>query len=83
MQLTLDIGNTAAKFGLFRGTHLRDPAVHLVQAREVRVSAGRPFRIYADGDPVVFTLTRQGLAWKVTEVRVPYFAPPSGDGLSP
>ena len=37
----------------------------------------------ADGDPVVFTLTRQGLAWKVTEVRVPYFAPPSGDGLSP
>jgi diacylglycerol kinase family enzyme len=37
---------------VFRGTHLRDPAVELVQAREVRVDAGRPFRIYADGDPV-------------------------------
>jgi YegS/Rv2252/BmrU family lipid kinase len=37
---------------VFRGTHLRDPAVELVQAREVRVDAGRPFRIYADGDPI-------------------------------
>jgi YegS/Rv2252/BmrU family lipid kinase len=37
---------------VFRGTHLRDPAVELVQARQVRVDAGRPFRIYADGDPV-------------------------------
>jgi YegS/Rv2252/BmrU family lipid kinase len=37
---------------VFRGTHLRDPAVHLVQAREVHVDAGRPFRIYADGDPI-------------------------------
>lgn len=25
----------------------------------------------ADGDPVVFVLTRDGLAWKVTEVRLP------------
>jgi YegS/Rv2252/BmrU family lipid kinase len=37
---------------VFRGTHLRDPAVHLVQGREVRVDAGRPFHIYADGDPI-------------------------------
>jgi YegS/Rv2252/BmrU family lipid kinase len=37
---------------VFRGTHLRDPAVELVQAREVRVDAGRTFRIYADGDPI-------------------------------
>jgi YegS/Rv2252/BmrU family lipid kinase len=37
---------------VFRGTHLRDPAVELVQARQIRVDAGRPFRIYADGDPV-------------------------------
>ena len=40
---------------VFRGTHLRDPAVELVQAREVHVDAGRPFRIYADGDPVGMT----------------------------
>ena len=25
----------------------------------------------ADGDPVVFVLTRQGLAWKVSDVRLP------------
>jgi YegS/Rv2252/BmrU family lipid kinase len=37
---------------VFRGTHLRDPAVELVHAREVRVDAARPFRIYADGDPI-------------------------------
>ncbi|MEA2177972.1 MAG: hypothetical protein QOG77_1269 [Solirubrobacteraceae bacterium] len=37
---------------VFRGTHLRDPGVELVQARELRVDAGRPFRIYADGDPI-------------------------------
>jgi hypothetical protein len=28
----------------------------------------------ADGDPVVFVLTRDGFAWKVTEVRVPLAA---------
>ena len=28
----------------------------------------------ADGDPVVFVLTRDGLTWKVTEVRVPLAA---------
>jgi YegS/Rv2252/BmrU family lipid kinase len=37
---------------VFRGTHLPDPGVRLVQARELRVDAGRPFRIYADGDPI-------------------------------
>jgi diacylglycerol kinase family enzyme len=37
---------------VFRGTHLRDERVELVQAREVRVDAARRFRIYADGDPV-------------------------------
>ena len=40
---------------VFRGTHLKDPAVHLEQARELRVDAERPFRIYADGDPIGMT----------------------------
>jgi YegS/Rv2252/BmrU family lipid kinase len=40
---------------VFNGTHLRDPAVDLVQAREVRVDAARSFRIYADGDPIGMT----------------------------
>jgi YegS/Rv2252/BmrU family lipid kinase len=40
---------------VFRGTHLKDPAVHLEQARELHVDAERPFRIYADGDPIGMT----------------------------
>jgi YegS/Rv2252/BmrU family lipid kinase len=37
---------------VFRGTHLRDPAVTLLQGREVAFSADRPFTAYADGDPI-------------------------------
>src|SRR4051794_1015116 len=37
---------------VFSGAHLRDPAVELVQGREVAFAADRPFTAYADGDPV-------------------------------
>jgi YegS/Rv2252/BmrU family lipid kinase len=37
---------------VFRGTHLQDPAVTLVQGREIAFSADRPFTAYADGDPI-------------------------------
>ena len=37
---------------LFKGTHLEDPTIELLRAREIRVDAERPFRIYADGDPI-------------------------------
>ena len=37
---------------VFKGTHLQDPAVTLVQAREVKFHADRPFTAYADGDPI-------------------------------
>jgi YegS/Rv2252/BmrU family lipid kinase len=37
---------------VFKGTHLRHPAVTLLQGREVTFSADRPFTAYADGDPV-------------------------------
>jgi YegS/Rv2252/BmrU family lipid kinase len=37
---------------VFKGTHFQDPAVSLVQAREVTFSADRPFTAYADGDPI-------------------------------
>jgi YegS/Rv2252/BmrU family lipid kinase len=40
---------------VFRGTHLRDPTVELVHAREIRVDADPGFRIYADGDPIGVT----------------------------
>ena len=37
---------------VFNGSHLQDPAIKIVQAREITFSADRPFTAYADGDPI-------------------------------
>jgi YegS/Rv2252/BmrU family lipid kinase len=37
---------------VFNGSHLKDPAVTVVQAKEITFSADRPFTAYADGDPI-------------------------------
>ena len=37
---------------VFRGTHVDEPSVEVRQAREVVLDADRPFRVFADGDPV-------------------------------
>jgi YegS/Rv2252/BmrU family lipid kinase len=37
---------------VFRGTHVDAPGVTVRRGAEVRVSADRPFTVYADGDPV-------------------------------
>lgn len=37
---------------VFKGTHVDAKGVEIFRAREVSVSAERPFRIYADGDPI-------------------------------
>ena len=37
---------------VFKGTHVKAPELELFQARELLVDAERPFRIYADGDPI-------------------------------
>jgi YegS/Rv2252/BmrU family lipid kinase len=37
---------------VFNGSHVRQPAVHIVRGREIEVSASRPFAMYADGDPM-------------------------------
>lgn len=37
---------------VFDGSHTRQPNVQIVRARRVRISADRPFTLYADGDPV-------------------------------
>ena len=37
---------------VFKGTHMDDPAFELVQAREISFEADRPYRVYADGDPI-------------------------------
>jgi YegS/Rv2252/BmrU family lipid kinase len=37
---------------VFKGTHVSDPCVSIRQGREVLLTADRPFRVFADGDPV-------------------------------
>ncbi len=37
---------------VFQGTHVTRPSVTVTRAREVRLDADRPFRVFADGDPV-------------------------------
>lgn len=37
---------------VFKGTHVHERGVKVFQAREVAVSADRPFTMYADGDPI-------------------------------
>jgi len=37
---------------VFKGKHVEEPSVHVLRGAEVRVSADRPFTVYADGDPV-------------------------------
>ena len=56
--LTLDSSKLTYLRGIpkvFKGTHLADPSFELFRARELRVAAERPFRIYADGDPIGVT----------------------------
>ena len=37
---------------VFSGAHVRLSVVHVMRAAEVRISAERPFAVYADGDPI-------------------------------
>ncbi len=37
---------------VFNGTHVNLPSVHVFRAAEVRITADRPFTMYADGDPI-------------------------------
>jgi YegS/Rv2252/BmrU family lipid kinase len=37
---------------VFSGTHVHEPSVSVFRAREVAISADRPFTMYADGDPI-------------------------------
>jgi YegS/Rv2252/BmrU family lipid kinase len=37
---------------VFKGTHVEEPEVTMLRAREIALSADRPFTMYADGDPI-------------------------------
>ncbi len=37
---------------VFKGTHVNEPEVTVLRGSEARISADRPFTMYADGDPI-------------------------------
>jgi YegS/Rv2252/BmrU family lipid kinase len=37
---------------VFKGTHVRQPNIEVLRTASVRISASRPFAVYADGDPI-------------------------------
>jgi YegS/Rv2252/BmrU family lipid kinase len=37
---------------VFKGTHVHEPCVSVFRAKEIALSADRPFTMYADGDPI-------------------------------
>ena len=37
---------------VFKGTHLKEPGIHVLRGRSVSFQADRPFTAYADGDPI-------------------------------
>jgi YegS/Rv2252/BmrU family lipid kinase len=75
---------------VFRGTHVHEPSVHVFRAREVVVSADRPFTMYADGDPIGELPLRVSAVAGAVNVIVPEqgaarpaFAAPSPQAASP
>ena len=37
---------------VFKGTHVDEPGIEILQGREIAFHADRPFTVYADGDPI-------------------------------
>jgi YegS/Rv2252/BmrU family lipid kinase len=57
LDVVLTRGRSRARFlaafpKVLKGEHVREPNVSVFRAREVEVSASRPFTVYADGDPI-------------------------------
>lgn len=53
---------------VFKGTHVQEPSVTVGTARTVTLDASRPFRVFADGDPIATlpcTITVQPAALQV------------------
>jgi YegS/Rv2252/BmrU family lipid kinase len=56
---------------VFKGEHVRQRAVHVSRAREVVVTADRPFTMYADGDPIADLPATVGVLPGAVKVIVP------------
>jgi YegS/Rv2252/BmrU family lipid kinase len=63
---------------VFSGTHTREPCVHSFRAREVAISADRPFTMYADGDPI----GELPLRVRAVPAAIDVLVPRSGDASS-
>jgi YegS/Rv2252/BmrU family lipid kinase len=68
---------------VFKGTHVLEPSVHVFRAREVCVSADRPFTMYADGDPIGELPLRVRTVRGAVQVLVPPDAAPHGAFAGP
>jgi diacylglycerol kinase family enzyme len=56
---------------VFKGTHLAEPEVTVLRAREVEIAADRPFEVYADGDPLTDLPTTVRLLPRALRVLAP------------
>jgi YegS/Rv2252/BmrU family lipid kinase len=56
---------------VFKGTHVNEPSVHVLRGAEIRLSADRPFWLYADGDPIAELPTVMRVVPHAVRVLVP------------
>lgn len=56
---------------VFKGTHVREPSVHMLRGRELEIAADRPFTLYADGDPIAELPTHVRVLPAAVSVLVP------------
>ncbi len=56
---------------VFTGEHVHQPNFEMVRAREIEVSADRPFTMYADGDPIAQLPVRVRALSAAVQVMVP------------
>jgi YegS/Rv2252/BmrU family lipid kinase len=60
---------------VFKGTHVREPSVHVLRGRELQIAADRPFTLYADGDPIGELPLRVSVLPAAVRVLVPADSP--------
>jgi YegS/Rv2252/BmrU family lipid kinase len=65
---------------VFKGTHVREPSVHVLRGRELQIAADRPFTLYADGDPIGELPLRVSVLPAAVRVLVPADSPLGSTG---
>jgi YegS/Rv2252/BmrU family lipid kinase len=56
---------------VFKGEHVLQPNVEVVQAKEIEIAAERPFILYADGDPIATLPVKVRALPRAVKVMVP------------